>query len=203
PRRKVPQIPSTVCLPPIMAPLGKESGGFGRFRHQGGDREIVVRIGPDRAGIPTGAARERSEALDAVFVAVLGVDGLAGTEIETLAENAHLLPAQARKMHLDAAQLAIVKSVMLERARVEVSAELAIDPDQQVAIELRGDPLRVVVGGVERLRVLDEIDADDERRAAAQCGLGAAQESRHFVGLEVADGRSREKPEPRPGRYRR
>ena len=90
--------------------------------------------------------RQRLKSLDRVFVAVLGVDGLAGAEIDRLAVDAHLLPLGAGKMHFDAVVLAIVAGVMLERGEIEIGAEFAIDARQQIEIELRGHALGVVIG---------------------------------------------------------
>ena len=58
-------------------------------------------------------------------------------------------------------------------------------------------PCGIVVGLLQNLRVLHQIDADDEGRAAAEDAAGVAQERRRLVRLEIADGRAREKPDPR------
>src|SRR2546429_9624100 len=87
------------------------------------------------------------------------MDGLPGAKLEAFAENPHFLAPQAGEMHLDPAQLAMVEGVMLERAHVEIGAELAVDADEGVAIELSRDPLGIVVGGVEHLRGLGEVEA--------------------------------------------
>ena len=79
-----------------------------------------------------------------------------------------------------------------KRGEIELGAELAVDARQQIEIELRGDALRVVVGLLQDLRVLHQIDADDEGRAAAEDAAGVAQERRRLVRLEIADGRARE-----------
>ena len=56
------------------------------------------------------------------------------------------LRAQA---HLDPLVLAVEERDVLEGVDVEVGAELAVDDVQHVAVELRRDARRVVVGGLE------------------------------------------------------
>ena len=51
---------------------------------------------------------------------------------------------------------------------------------EQIEIELGGDAGRVVIGGVEHLDRLDQIDADDQRRA------GARECARHCAGKPAA-----------------
>ena len=96
---------------------------------------------------------------------------------------------------------------MLEGVEIEIGAELAIDARQQIEIEFRGDTLGIVVGAVENLRVLDQIDADHEQRARAQHVAGMAQKFARFVRLEIADGRAGKEADPRQrrdhGRQRR
>jgi hypothetical protein len=58
--------------------------------------------------------------------------------------------------------------VMLEALRAEIAAELAIDPNKQVAIERGRDAGRVVVGRIEDLGRLDSVDADDQHGATVQ-----------------------------------
>ena len=64
----------------------------------------------------------------------------------------------------------IVERAVAEAREVEVSADLAVDADQKVQIESRGDSLRVVVGGVEDAPVLFQIDADEKAAPRAARG---------------------------------
>src|SRR5664280_88516 len=89
--------------------------------------------------------------------------------------------------------LAVVKGAVLERIELEGGAELAIDAHQQIEIELGGDALGVVIGGVEHVHRFDEIGADDQRRARPKNMRGVAQKRRRLARLEIADGRAREK----------
>ena len=60
------------------------------------------------------------------------------------------LVAQTDEMHLDASRRFVIERVMAVRGHVEVAAELAVDPGQQVQIESGGDALRVVVCRVQQ-----------------------------------------------------
>ena len=137
-----------------------------------------------------------------VFVAVLGVDGLAGAEFDHAARHPHLLPLLAGEMHLDAVALGIVEGVMAEACEIEVAVELAIDAREQVEIELRRDAGGVVIGGVEDAGVLHQVDADDQRRAAPEHAPGVAQERRRPRAARncrwSSPGRSRPAPCRRP-----
>src|SRR5712691_13448837 len=106
-------------------------------------REILRRIGPDRGRRPVRAPRERPEGVDRVFVAVLGMDGLAAPEVEALAAHADPLRDAAGEMHLDAPLLAVEERIVAELGEIEVSLELAVDAAEQVEIERRGDAFRV------------------------------------------------------------
>src|SRR4051795_8652193 len=117
-------------------------------------REHLRGIRPALAHPPTRALRQRAEALDAVFVAVLGVDALARAEREAGAEQAHGLALLADQVHLDAVPLAIVDRAMGEGGKVEIAAEFAIDPYQHIEVEARGDAGGVVVGVVEQTLLL-------------------------------------------------
>src|SRR5215213_4473164 len=106
-------------------------------------------------------------------------------------EDAYGLRLLGDQVHLDAMALAIVNRAVHEGGNVEIAAELAVDADQNVEIEPRGDAGGVVIGVVKHPLVLLEIDADDHLRALAQNVAGAAQEGARFVRLEIAERRSR------------
>ena len=50
---------------------------------------------------------------------------------------------------------------MFELRKIEVAAEFAVDPRQQIQIELRGDSLGIVVSRLDRADIFLQIDADD------------------------------------------
>ena len=76
---------------------------------------------------------------------------------------------------------------MLEILGHEVGAELAIDHIQHVAVELRGDALGIVIGGLEHGAVLDEIGPEQERVIATQERRDLAQQRPPRLRHEVAD----------------
>lgn len=155
-------------------------------------REHLRSIGPALPHPPAGALRQRGEAVDAVFVAVLGMDALAGPEREAGAQQSNGLVLLAEQMHLDAVPLAIVDRAMAERGQVEIAAEFAVDPHQDVEVEAGGHAGRIVIGIEQHALVLFEVGADDHLRAAAEDGAGAPQEGLRLVRLEIANGRARE-----------
>src|ERR1019366_6479084 len=107
--------------------------------HQRGNREHARAICPRLARCPARAARQRGEALEAVFVAALGMDAFAGAERETPAEHPHALRLAADQVHLDPVPLAVVDRAMGERAGVEIAAQFAVDAMEHIEIEARGD----------------------------------------------------------------
>src|SRR5262245_66671699 len=79
--------------------------------------------------------------------------------------------------------------MMVKAREIEIAIELAIDAREQVEIELRRQAGRIIVSGVEDLRVLHQVDPDDQGGAASQHAPGVAQESAGLMRLEIADGR--------------
>src|ERR687895_925255 len=115
------------------------------------------------------------------------MNGLARAEIDGLAANSDRLPPPAGEVHFDPLALAIVKGAMLEGVEIDIGPQLAVDARQQVEVELRGDPGRVVVGGVKDGGVLDEIGADDEHRGGPEQARRLREEPASFLRLEIAD----------------
>src|SRR5262249_13848519 len=105
---------------------------------------------------------------DAVLVAVFGMNGFAGAELDGVPCDPHILPFQAGKVHFDPMTLAVVKRVMFERLELERAAKLTVNSRQQVEVELRCDAVDIVIGSVEDIGRFDEIDANNERGAASQ-----------------------------------
>src|SRR4029453_9386091 len=93
-------------------------------------REIVLRVGPSGERFEPGAACERTKTFDGVFVAVLGVDGLAGAELDGAAGRVRLLGLRAGEMHFDPLAFAVVEGLMAEFRQVEVAREFAVDASE-------------------------------------------------------------------------
>src|SRR4029079_10880040 len=115
------------------------------------------------------------------------MDGLAGAEFNGGAAHSDLLPPGAGEVHFDAPALGVVESVMLERTKIEVGAEFAVDAAEQIEIEFRSHTGGVVVGAIEDVGRLDEIDPDQESSTGAEQARGAAQKCRRLVRLEITD----------------
>src|SRR5262249_8450771 len=140
------------------------------------DGKIRASVRPRGNRRPSRTARQRGEGFERVFVAVLGVDGLARTEFNEPARDPRLLPLLAGEVHFDAMTLGIIEGVMAEAAKIEVGAQLTVDPRQQIEIEPGGHAGGVVVGGVEDTRVLHQVDPDDQMGAWSQHATGVPQE---------------------------
>ena len=76
---------------------------------------------------------------------------------------------------------------MRKLIELEIGLELAIDADQQVAVERRRDAERIVVGQQQILFGLDEIGADEQPIALAQGAADAGQQRVTRRRIEVAD----------------
>src|SRR3546814_14186299 len=74
-----------------------------------------------------------------VLVAVLDLHRLACIKVEAPPFDGHILRTAADQEGLDAAGLAQVRGAVLEGIEIEVAADVAIEPRQQVERERRGD----------------------------------------------------------------
>src|SRR3546814_9271540 len=57
-----------------------------------------------------------------------------------------------------------------------ITAQLAVDAFEQVEVEGRGDPGRVVIGGDQRFDILDPVDADQQQRPFAERGAPVTEQ---------------------------
>src|SRR6185295_201620 len=131
--------------------------------------------------------RESGESFGRVFVAVFGMDGFAAFEFEGFSIYRNLLLLAANEMHFDALALRLVKCAMCELAQIEVGAKLAIDTSQQIEIERCCDTVTIVVGRMQRGRVLHKIDPHDHHRATAKNPCGVAQKRNGSKRLKISD----------------
>src|SRR5574340_1755471 len=115
------------------------------------------------------------------------MDAFAGLELEAAAVDADALRRGGDQMHLDPAQLRVVEGVMAEGREVEIGIQLAVDPRQQVEVELRGNALAVVVGRVQLRRRFLEVDADQQPSFGTDDSGDAPQQIAGLAGIEVAD----------------
>src|SRR5688500_9590827 len=126
------------------AAISRAASGLGavlRWHREVMNREKTLRVDPAMLGNETGLRGEPAEILDRIFVRVLGVDGLAGAEVELVIPDSHALRDTAHEMHLDAPRIRVVVRAVLESRDIQVAAELAIDAREHVEIESGGDAL--------------------------------------------------------------
>jgi hypothetical protein len=92
--------------------------------------------------------------------------------------------------------LAVVERHVLEGGKIEVRTQLAVQHMQRVAVELRRDALRVVVGRFERARVEGPSHPEDQAPVRAKDRRHRAQEPRAATGRQVADRAAEEGDDP-------
>src|SRR5436190_21068970 len=125
--------------------------------------EHLGRIGPNaRRLAETGGCSQPRKILERVFVGKLGDDFFAVAEAEFVSTDMDTLLALANKVHLDSALFFVIKRSMFPPRKIEVRAQLAVRPRQQIQIELRSDAVAVVVGRFQNFAALLQIDPDDE-----------------------------------------
>src|SRR5712691_5886875 len=152
------------------------------------DAEQLLGIGPDFFGSEARPFAQLLELGDRVLAGNFGMDGFAGRKIEPPAGYVHELRVLALQVHLDATEDRVVKGLVAEALHLEISRELAIDPVQQVEVELRRDALGIGVGGVQSGLVLLEIHADQKDPARPRHLARLPQKDERLGGSEVADG---------------
>ena len=81
---------------------------------------------------------------------------------------------------------------MIERVNVGIAAQFAVDPHQQVLVELRGHAGAVVVGRLQHGWIFLEIDANDQRASLTDRLAYAGKKITRFGRGKVADRRPRE-----------
>src|SRR5215471_6520882 len=84
------------------------------LRRQRVNREHFCAVGPGLPHPPTGAACKCCETIDAVLVAVLGVNAFTRTEGEARSQQAHGLFFPADQVHLDAVAVLVIDRSMSE-----------------------------------------------------------------------------------------
>src|SRR5690348_3892756 len=157
------------------------------------DAEELGLVGPAARRTIAGANRELAEAGNTVFAGILGVDPLALGEAEAPSRHGHDLVRAAANEDLDLAGLGVVMRVMRETREVEVAAKLAIDPLEEVEVEGRGHAARIVIGRIDDLWILLQIDADQHRPVLSDDAAAAREELDRERRLQIADSRAGEK----------
>src|SRR5262249_17490252 len=115
-------------------------------------------------------------------------------EFDDAAAQVHPLVLAAHKVHFDAPAFGVEKGLVTKAVEVEIRAKLAVNPRQQVEVELRGDASRIVISRVENSDILDQVDSDDKGGTRSEHARRMLQKSRGLLRVEIADGRARKKP---------
>src|SRR5215472_10461693 len=156
------------------------------------DAEQLGGVGPGVDGAEASAGRQGAEFGDRIFVGIFGVNKFVFGEAEAGAGNARFLRNEAANVDFDPSLSLIVESDMLESVDLEVGVEFAVDALEEVEVEGGGNPGSVVVGGVEDLGILFQIDADQHLAAGTENTRVIGEKGHRRVGLEIANRRARE-----------
>ena len=151
----------------IAAPSGTDRKLGTPRRRQVLDAQQTAVVGPDLADFEAGPAGEVAEAAEGVLVRALGPDALALAETEPGRPDVGGLVGEADEVHFDPPLPRLVEGVVAEAVEAEVAAQLAVNAGQQVQVEVAGDAGRVVVGGVQQVRVFLQVHADQDAAAGA------------------------------------
>ena len=98
-------------------------------------------------------------------------------------------------MHLDPPIAAVPHRLVRPVHEVEVPEQLAVDARQEVLVERRGDPHRIVVGTHDQRLGLDQVGRQEQAVVGLELGAHAAQERLARRAVEVADGRAEDQDE--------
>ena len=129
------------------------------------------------------------------------MDGLALPEGEAAPADREGDVADRLQVHLDPAQGIVPDRLVAKSLDRNVPVQFGIDPVQQVEVEGRGHPRRIVIGADQDVDVLDPVHADDELRALAKRLLHRTQQIDGAAGDEITDRRAREETELRRALY--
>jgi hypothetical protein len=105
---------------------------------------------------------------------------------ESCAGQPHTLSPAGPKVHLDPGALSIEPGDMLEGSQIEVGGQLAIKHPEDVAVEVRGHALGVVVGRNQFGRILHEVDTEQERVARLEESAHTIKKDAPLCVVEVA-----------------
>ena len=125
------------------------------------DGKPPLRIGPDAGELPKASGRSQPrETFHGVFIGIFRGDLFAVGETEFPATDMHRLFRFANEVHLDAALPLVVNRLVPPKWKIEIRAQFAICPDQEVEIELSRDARNC---RCRRLRELRDFSGDRPR----------------------------------------
>ena len=134
--------------------------------------------------------------MNLVEISVRSSSPAANSTVEVDALEPHRLVGERAQADVHPLLLGVVAGDVLEGVEVEVGAELAVEDLEHVLVELGGDALGVVVGGLEADPVLDQVGAEQEVVAGEHQRRDPAHEGAPLVGVEVADRAAEEGDQP-------
>ena len=134
--------------------------------------------------------------MNLVEISVRSSSPAANSTVEVDALEPDLLGGERAQADVHPLLAAVVAGDVLEGVEVEVGAELAVEDLEHVLVELGGDALGVVVGGLQPGRVLDQVGAEQEVVAGEHQRRDPAHEGAALVGVEVADRAAEEGDQP-------
>ena len=88
-------------------------------------------------------------------------------------------------MHFDALMLSVVARFVAERPKVEIGAQLAVDPCEKIQIERGRNPDGIVVGREQLRERFFQIRAEQERIAGKQDAAHLGEETLGSVAIEI------------------
>src|SRR5436305_2722281 len=201
-RRRVVASPSPEAPPNTMALDPSTCMRRGRLSRRAGqgDREQLLGIRVPAAQLQSRGRVVALQALTRELGADLGPQLLAGGELELEVQVGDVdghRPTGAQA-HLDPLAAAVEEGDVLERRGLEVRGQLAVHHVQDVAVELRGHTRCVVVGGLDHLRLLDQVGAEQEVIGGPQERPHVAQARTAAAGWEAPDRAAQQADEARP-----
>jgi hypothetical protein len=102
-------------------------------------------------------------------------------------------------VHLHAELQVVPDRLVRECGDVDVADELAVDPQQQVAVECGGDPERVIISKEQLALGFDEIGAEQKRVSALERSANPTQKCVRSWTVEVTDVGTEQKHQRLPG----
>ncbi len=135
------------------------------------------------------------------LVGALGVEGLPLREgdFDPQRCDRHRLDAAALEMHLDPPFLPIAEDPVAEGLEIEPPIQLAVDPRQQVEVERRRHPQRIVVGGEQDALGFLEVRPEEKTLTRIQQVSHVAHQGEPLPRIQVADGGAEEEDEGAAG----
>src|SRR3546814_7114856 len=73
--------------------------------------------------------------------------------------------ARCEEVHFDARMDIVPHRAMAEILDRDITAEFAVDAFEEIEVERRGHPRRIIIGAFENRHILDAVDADQHQRS--------------------------------------